>query len=490
MQDRGGAATRRKIVSIATWISALFLLIGAEPGRAAAPRPGVSGEQVYAYAVAQTNFGPRRPGTVAYEQARDHIRGLLNGFGLKTWTDAIPTRQYFAKTWRLEALSPQGHLLDGFPMRHSGSTPPAGLTADLVDVGRGTAADFRRRDVTGKIVLVGWGHRFFNLISLGALRDSYQRAVERGAAGYLQFFTNTPGNSYQLMTAAGPDDGRAIPGFSIGKEDARDLQRLLRKGNVRLRLALDGEEREVEAHNLFGILPGRTDEVILIDTHYCSMFDGAVDNASGTAAALALAEYFSRRPQAEREKTLVFCFYGTHEYVDYKLGAQKFLADHSDLAAEVLVAIGLDHMAAWPDKEFFGHDTRIHLMTPVPGLDQLRGVFVSNHPALRRIVFPALLRQRLLPFVVLPTGLLDAIKFGESEGDSLLDWVICESGPAYRLGAPTLRLMMAPQWYHTRLDTVEHFTPEQLKRVVDAHVEIIEAINRTPPEKFRGRMGR
>lgn len=42
----------------------------------------------------------------------------------------------------------------------------------------------------------------------------------------------------------------------------------------------------------------------------------------------------------------------------------------------------------------------------------------------------------------------------------------------------------APQWYHTRLDPTEHCSPEQLKRVVDAHVEIIEAVDRTPAEKF------
>jgi hypothetical protein len=45
--------------------------------------------------------------------------------------------------------------------------------------------------------------------------------------------------------------------------------------------------------------------------------------------------------------------------------------------------------------------------------------------------------------------------------------------------------MMAPQWYHTPMDTVDHFSPDQLKRVVDAHIEIMEKVDRTPVEKFR-----
>ncbi len=49
------------------------------------------------------------------------------------------------------------------------------------------------------MVLVKWGHRILNLISLGALRESYQRAIEHGAAGYILYFTNTPGNSYCLV---------------------------------------------------------------------------------------------------------------------------------------------------------------------------------------------------------------------------------------------------------------------------------------------------
>ena len=474
-------ATRILLVLL---LLAPLLLFG--PGlRAAQPSPGVSGEEVFGFAAAQSGFGPRRPGTEAYDRARDQIRGLMEEWGYRIWTDSIPTVQYFAKQWSLEVVSPEGRVLDSFPMRNSGPTAPEGFTADLVDVGKGRESDFRGKDVSGKVVLVGWGHRLLNLISLGALRDSYRRAVEKGAVGYLQFFTNTPGNSYQLMTAEGPAGGPSVPGFSIGKEDARNLRKLLRKGDVKIRMSLSSEEREVLADNIFAILPGRTDDIILVDTHYCSMFAGAVDNASGTAAALALAKYFAQKPLAEREKTLVFTFYGTHEFVDYKLGAKKFLADHPELARKVLVAIGLDHMAAYPDKEYFGHTTRIHPMTPLPGMDQLRGVFISRDATLNRIVFPALLRQKLLPFVIMPSGLLDAIKFGESEEDSLLDWVICESGPAYRMGVPTLRVMMAPQWYHTRLDTVEHFSPEQLKRVVDAHIEIIEGIDRTPAEKFK-----
>lgn len=78
-------------------------------------------------------------------------------------------------------------------------------------------------------------------------------------------------------------------------------------------------------YNVVGLLPGKTkaDEVLVFSAHYDhlgidgdnskdSIMNGANDNASGTTALLALAEYFAMR--GDNERTLLFCAFAGEEY--------------------------------------------------------------------------------------------------------------------------------------------------------------------------------
>lgn len=77
-------------------------------------------------------------------------------------------------------------------------------------------------------------------------------------------------------------------------------------------------------YNIIGVLPGRMrpEEAVLFSAHYDhvdvgldavtgEIFNGANDNASGTAAVLALARYFAMRK--DNERTLVFCLFAGEE---------------------------------------------------------------------------------------------------------------------------------------------------------------------------------
>ena len=78
-------------------------------------------------------------------------------------------------------------------------------------------------------------------------------------------------------------------------------------------------------YNIVGLLPGRTkaDEVLVFSAHYDhmgiingnskdSIMNGANDDASGTTALLALAEYFAMR--GDNERTLLFCAFAGEEF--------------------------------------------------------------------------------------------------------------------------------------------------------------------------------
>ena len=464
-------------------------------------QPGPSGEEIYGWAKVLTGFGPRRPGTEAMDQAREYIIGQLRGWGYQVTTEPIALTQYLPREWKLEVLHPEHRAIACYPMWHSGPTGPQGVEADLVYVQKAGKRILAEKEVAGKAVLASRGHRFINLLPLTSLSSSYELAQEKGAAGYITFFTNTPGNAFQLtdlgMPTAKPGSvPNTVPGFSIGKEDARYLKALLKQDEVRVSLHLQSDSRPAETWTIIAMLPGRTDDIIMVDTHYCSTFTGAVDNATGVVSALALAKYFSRKPQPEREKTLLFVFYGSHEFVDCNLGAVKFYRNHPDLAKKIVIDIGLDHLAGYPWKEYGGHLTRIRPLTPLPGMDQPRGAFISENPALYRIVIPALLKHRLIPFFVLPMSMFpngathnsknpNPPEDSSTEQDSLLSYCICETAPSYNLGIAALRIMQCPLWWHTPLDTMDKFSPQQIKRAVDAHLEIMEKIDRVPAAKFR-----
>lgn len=72
--------------------------------------------------------------------------------------------------------------------------------------------------------------------------------------------------------------------------------------------------------NVVALLPGRSkpDEWVIFSAHYDhlgtidgTIYNGANDNASGTAALMALAQYYSLR--ADNERTLVFCAFSGEE---------------------------------------------------------------------------------------------------------------------------------------------------------------------------------
>ncbi|HYL39636.1 MAG TPA: M28 family peptidase [Bryobacteraceae bacterium] len=72
-------------------------------------------------------------------------------------------------------------------------------------------------------------------------------------------------------------------------------------------MELATEERSgLRDASVWGQLPGTTDEDIIVMAHHDGFFEGALDNASGMAVMLSLAEYYSKVPKEQRRRTLKF----------------------------------------------------------------------------------------------------------------------------------------------------------------------------------------
>jgi hypothetical protein len=97
------------------------------------------------------------------------------------------------------------------------------------------------------------------------------------------------------------------PGFWMGFEDGRRLRDLIAEGPVTISASLDVDWIEgLTSPSQYGTLPGTTDETIIITAHMDGWFDAALDNASGVAVMMALAEHFSQIPREQRRRNMIF----------------------------------------------------------------------------------------------------------------------------------------------------------------------------------------
>jgi aminopeptidase YwaD len=194
---------------------------------------------------------------------------------------------------RCELYGPGGRLLDCHPLVRSAPTPPDGLDAEVIDLGRGTTEEFaaHAHEIPGRIVLV----RHELMFSPGTIhrRLKYRAAVEAGAVGFL-IAGPLPDSPVAGSSGRGAEPG--IPAAGVSGDTAEALARTSH-GRPRVRLVLETTEAPAEVHNLFFDVPGRTGEWVVLSAHVDGhdMAESAIDNASGLAAALAVARDLSPR---------------------------------------------------------------------------------------------------------------------------------------------------------------------------------------------------
>jgi hypothetical protein len=203
-------------------------------------------------------------------------------------------------------------LKTAFPLYRSvGSMGQVNL--EPVWVGMGTAADFDGRDVRGKaVVAYGFpnpGGRENTALTWGIVK----RAEEEGAAA-LFIVLGFPGNVVNEPTAAGTQPPARMPIFMLGNQDGTVIRQMIEQHQspaIRFRLAVE-LRTGLKTATVWGVLPGATDENIAVMAHTDSFFEGAMDNASGIATLVALAEHYAKIPKNQRRRTMTFFTTSAH----------------------------------------------------------------------------------------------------------------------------------------------------------------------------------
>lgn len=320
----------------------------------------------------------RRPGTLDGHQAETWVFNQFENLGLQNVTEEqIPISVWSPSQW---SLSVEGQEIPSFFTVYTAFTGSAGITAPMVYVSEGSEEDFMGLDVSGKIAVadVTFGSSDPNLAEalqyfaadpynqlprqgerwniglrenfpgeffgapLFEEQDVYKRAVSKGAIGIALILKDQPS---AVNSHYGPYDGvlKSIPGLWIGKYDGEILRSLAQQGK-QANLKLQGTVEDGYMANTWGILPGESEDTILITSHQDSPHKGAVQDSSGIAQVLAQAWVWSQIPQQQRPKTLVFVAAAGHMYGG--LGGYYFATSHPDIMAKTQTLLTLEHVAA------------------------------------------------------------------------------------------------------------------------------------------------
>ena len=317
---------------------ALLAVVVAVPARAQSPRdvpPAInryfklvradySGDRAKAL-VAYMGGWFRWPGNTAFDASLDRVISQLRAAGYVNQDSAstsalltyrVEKRPMRGPAWDLIGASltivgdkaPLLELSTNLNMlaNNSYSTPDTGVVAEVVDVGKGTAADYDRANVAGKIVLAD-----------GGIREVFAEAVQkRGAVGALAYrmpaYTKPEINRASIQFSAIPlDSVRKGWGMPISRGALDSLRSALSHGSARVHVTTKTRlfpsiERTVVAEVRGTTLP---DERFVFSAHVQE--PGANDNASGVGALAEVARVLavlSKNGSVQPRRTITMLF--------------------------------------------------------------------------------------------------------------------------------------------------------------------------------------
>lgn len=338
--------------------------------------------QIYSW-IEQLCVNPhRRPGSAFGQAAEDWIASQLDAMGLEVHKDPIPMHLWQAESWSLQVDNRAGiEEIPSYFVLNTAFCPSEGISAPLVDVGTGRAKDYARVDVRGKIVVAEVTFPdlpmgpMMRLLRLGyqlsdrdgqlgpldsqklnyvrqnfiggageetAKDDAYWRAQRAGAAAIILILRDQPSHT---NTHYGPYDGimKPLTGLWVSKTQGAKLRRLAQAG-AQATVKLNGSIQASVMHNVWGYLPGQSQQVVMVNSHHDSPHLGVVEDGSGVAQVLAQAQAWSKLPVEQRPHSMLFMLDAGHFYGSE--GAHHFAKTRKDIMQRLRILLTLEHLAS------------------------------------------------------------------------------------------------------------------------------------------------
>ncbi|WP_149196071.1 M28 family peptidase [Luteimonas suaedae] len=296
-----------------------------------------------------TEIGPRLPGSDADARAVAWAEKKFAELGFdRVWTEPVTFPAWQRRSEQAQVLGANAQPL---LVTALGGSPGGEVEAEIVRF-----ADFAALEaapegsLAGKIAFLDYrmartrdGSGYGDAGPIRGRGPSV--ASSKGAAGYLM---RSIGTSPHRVANTGmtrfADGVEPIPAAALSLIDADQLGRLLERGPVRVRLALDcGWDGEYTSQNVIGEITGREspEQVVAIGGHLDSWDHGtgAVDDASGIGITMAAGHLIGRLPQKPKRSIRVIAFANEEQGL---IGARQYAERHADEIAEHVIAAESD----------------------------------------------------------------------------------------------------------------------------------------------------
>ncbi len=307
--------------------------------------------------------GGRLSGSENGHKAERYVAQKLRDYGF----DSVHFEPFNMTTWRdretvVTVLDDPPQVLEGaLSLGNCLSTPPEGITAEVVYAKHGTEEQFEEvaDRLDGKFALVREGnlHR----------AEKMKIALRHGAAGALQVSSLDD----RARVGVCHSEPRTEPGVVItGADGARLIERIEAGETVRLNIRIVADAWEAIPNNVVGEIPGTgplADEIVILGAHLDSwhLAEGAIDNGNGASSILetarALATAVAMGWQPKRTVRIVW-FMGEEHGL---FGSKAYVKAHADELDDIVAVVNIDMPGAPRKFHTFGHPEVIEFLQSV-----------------------------------------------------------------------------------------------------------------------------
>jgi hypothetical protein len=365
------------------------------------------------------------------------------------------------KTIKLTSASPAISFAQYMP------SPEGNLELETAWVGLGMASDFIGKDVRGKAVFIYSIPTPSSLIQSEGWMGAAERAQKMGAKAIVVVLA-IPGNMAYVSHLQGLSNDYKMPVFTVGLNDGEAVESLnaLSASGKALMTRLRWNVPTIpglKAADVVGVLPGQTDENIVMISHTDGFFEGANDNAAGTASLVGLAEYYAKVPKERRRRTMYFIATPDHHGGDQ--GGRWIHDNMQDVLAKTAVVLNAEHVAVmepvW-DRPW-GSSVRPELIKTNQLGASWWGVYGSDR-------LTQIIKGSFAMFGV-PTQLEQGGSAGELR--------------AVQFDAPSFYLHNKGVYYHASADTVDVVPATGLRTATQAFAKIFDDVNTVSLKELR-----
>lgn len=289
--------------------------------------------------------GGRLAGTDSEKKAFALLRERVRAASPANSGRSIPVPYGGWRAKRAALRMADGTLAACHPLVRTITTAKDGLTAEVIDLGRGTPEEFQAhaRDIKGRIVLV----RHELMFAAGTIhrRRKYDMARANGALGFL-IAGPLPGEL--VAGSSGREGGEGIPALGIAPETAVRLARRA-DGWPSATMIIETDESPAETETLVYEYPGRTADWVVLSAHVDGhdLAESAMDNGTGLAAVLAATRVLA--PEVARwRRGLRVMFFSVEEWA--LTGSAQYVRALSEAERkQIALNVNLDSVAGSAD---------------------------------------------------------------------------------------------------------------------------------------------